>query len=353
MLLGSSAVIEDIRALQKAGLASLAFFYCDFREDQKRDRRGLLSSLLIQLGKQSVAYSDKLFSFYEAHHCGSQHASDNELLGCLKDMLNHPGQPTVHIIIDALDECPKTADLSHPREKVLKLVKELVDLRIPNLRICVTSRPEADIIAALGHLAYYSVSLEDEGGQVKDIVRYVENFVNTDSEMQEWKNTDKQLVIDVLSKKAGGMSVIHVPLLLISLIHMSNVGSVGSPVSSTISAGVFHEQKIFGVLWMNYQRRWMRPTPALWKELTRKSGNMRTFFFSVSQWLPVHFVSTSSHNFSRSSLRPNRHPHFWPTGVQKTRHALCYPCAPVCLPLSSSRMATKLCNLHIFQCRST
>ena len=205
MLLDSSAVIEDVRALQKAGLASIAFFYCDFREDQKRDRRGLLSSLLVQLGEQSDVYSAILFDFYVAHGRGSQHASDSELLGCLKEMLKLPDQATVHIIIDALDECPTTAGLLHPREKVLNLVKELVDLQIPNLRICVTSRPEADIIAALGHLAYRSVSLEGEGGQVEDIAKYVENFVNTDSEMRGWKDTDKQIVVDLLSKKAGGM----------------------------------------------------------------------------------------------------------------------------------------------------
>ena len=205
ILLGSSAVIEDIRALQKAGLASLAFFYCDFRDDQKKDRRGLLSSLLVQLGEQLDAYSAILSDFYEAHGRGSQHASDSELLGCLEDMLKFPGQATVYIIIDALDECPTTTGSPDPREKVLSLVKGLVDLKISNLRICVTSRPEADIIAVLGHLAYRSVSLEAEGGQVKDIVEYVKNFVNTDSEMQGWKDTNKQMVIDVLSKKANGM----------------------------------------------------------------------------------------------------------------------------------------------------
>ena len=283
MLLGSSTVIEDIRALQKAGLATLAFFYCDFREDHKKDLRGLLSSLLAQLGERSDAYSAKLSGFYEAHGHGSQHPSDSELLGCLKDMLKLPGQATVHIIIDALDECPRTVGLLRPREKVLNLVKELADLQISNLRICVTSRPEADIESILGPLAFRCVSLEGESGQVKDIAKYVENFVNTNTDMREWKNTDKQMVIDVLSKKAGGMLVIHVPLLLISFIHTFNVGSVGSPVSSTISASVFHGQKIFGTLCLNCRRRSMRPTPALWKESTRKSGNMRTSSFNVSQ----------------------------------------------------------------------
>jgi hypothetical protein len=42
MRLTSSAIIEDICALQKSGLASLAFFYFDFREDQKKNLRGLL-----------------------------------------------------------------------------------------------------------------------------------------------------------------------------------------------------------------------------------------------------------------------------------------------------------------------
>src|ERR1700761_6906622 len=106
MLLASSAIIEDIRVLQKSGLASLAFFYCDFREDRKKDKSGLLSSLLIQLSEQSDTYSAILSEFYEAHDDGSQHASDTELLACLKDMLKVPGQATVYIIIDALDECP-------------------------------------------------------------------------------------------------------------------------------------------------------------------------------------------------------------------------------------------------------
>lgn len=40
--------------MRKAGLASLAFFYCDFKDDKKKDRRvnGLLSSLLVQLCHQ-------------------------------------------------------------------------------------------------------------------------------------------------------------------------------------------------------------------------------------------------------------------------------------------------------------
>ena len=127
MLLISSSTIEDIRTLQKSGLASLAFFYCDFRDDQKKNLRGLISSLLVQLGGQSDSYSTVLSDLYVTHDRGSQHASDSKLTDCLKDMLNLPGQATVHIVIDALDECPLTTGSHFPREEVLKIIEGLVE----------------------------------------------------------------------------------------------------------------------------------------------------------------------------------------------------------------------------------
>jgi len=48
-MLASSTIIQEIKALQKSGLASLAFHYHDFREKQKKELRGLLSSVLFQL----------------------------------------------------------------------------------------------------------------------------------------------------------------------------------------------------------------------------------------------------------------------------------------------------------------
>jgi hypothetical protein len=200
MLLTSSAIIEDIRTLQKSGLASVAFFYCDFRDDQKKDRRGLLSSLLVQLGEQSDAYSAILSKFYEAHRRGSQHASDSELTACLKDTLRLPGQATVYIIVDALDECPSTTGIPTPREKALKLVEDLVDLHVPHLRICVTSRPEADIVPVLDPLAFPSVSLHAANGQIQDIAEYIKFQVRTDSKVRAWRAADKELVIDELTK---------------------------------------------------------------------------------------------------------------------------------------------------------
>ena len=189
----------------EVGLASLAFFYCDFREDQKRNRRGLLSSLLVQLCRQFDAYHDFLFEFYSAHDNGSQHASDSELAECLKNMLALPNQATAYIVIDALDECPITTGLSSPREEILFIVQDLVKFQVPKMRICVTSRLEVDIELLLTPLAFRSVSLHGEDGQVRDIEEYVKFVVSTDRDMQKWRKEDKDLVIQVLTSKAGGM----------------------------------------------------------------------------------------------------------------------------------------------------
>src|SRR5260221_5918599 len=207
----SSSIIQDIQSICVSGQASLAFFYCDFREDQKKDGRGLLSSLLVQLCGQSDAYYGALFKFYEEHDKGSRYASDSELTQCLKYVLELQEQVTVYVIIDALDECETTdrsTDLPSPREQVLKLVKELVESQIPNLRICVTSRPEADIepvLHRLHPLALSSVSLHGENGQVQDIAEYVKFFVYTDPKMQKWREEERKHVVEVLTRKADGM----------------------------------------------------------------------------------------------------------------------------------------------------
>jgi hypothetical protein len=121
------------------------------------------------------------------------------------EIVKLPGQAPVYLIVDALDECPNTSALPSPREKVLNVFEELIDLQLPNLRICVTSRPETDIKVLLEPLSFCSVSLHDEIGQMEDIENYIKSAVNKDPRNRRWKTEDKQLVIDVIIKKADGM----------------------------------------------------------------------------------------------------------------------------------------------------
>ena len=74
-----------------------------------------------------------------------------------------------------------------------------------NLRLCVTSRPEAEIEPVLGPLALRSISLHGQCGQAQDIADYIKFVVNSDSNLVSWGSADKELVIKVLTRKADGM----------------------------------------------------------------------------------------------------------------------------------------------------
>jgi hypothetical protein len=201
----SSSIIQDIMALRDSGGASMAYFYFDFRDVDQQKLRDLLRSIIIQLSARSDPRCDVLSRLYSDRDRGLEKPSDQAMIECLKEMLALEAQRPTYIIMDAVDECPITSSIPSPREEVLELVKDLVGLQFPNLRICVTSRPELDIQATLEPLASCPVSLHDESGQKQDIIGYVRSFVHSDRRMQRWRDEDKDLVIKTLSEKAGGM----------------------------------------------------------------------------------------------------------------------------------------------------
>jgi hypothetical protein len=191
----------------EAGSAILAYFYFDFRDLKKQTCHDLLLSLISQLSTHSSPCCDILHRVYKTHEIGARQPSDDTLKGCLKEMLRRLGQGPIFIVLDALDECPDLFGIPSPRDEVLQLVKELVDLGVQELHICTTSRPEVDIRAVLEPLAFHSVSLHDESGQTTDIADYIRNVVNSSpsTAMRRWRVDDKNLVIETLTERADGM----------------------------------------------------------------------------------------------------------------------------------------------------
>jgi len=183
----------------------MAYFYFDFRDDDKQKLQNLLPSLLIQLSARSDPCHDILSKLYFSHDRGERNPSDRALVECLKEMLVLEPRGPTYIIMDALDECPITSTIPSPREEVLELVNELISLRLPDLHLFVTSRPEHNIQMVLECLTKNHVSLHDESGQQEDIANYVSTFVRSDGRMGRWRQEDKELVIKTLSEKADGM----------------------------------------------------------------------------------------------------------------------------------------------------
>ena len=206
----SSSIVQDLMIACEAGSAVgpvMAYFYFNSRDLNKQTSHDLLRSLVHQLSNRSSRGGDLLHHIYKTHENGARQPSDDSLKEYLKETLRLPGQGPIFIILDALDECPKSPGIPSPRNEVLQLVKELVDLHLGRLHICVTSRPEVDIQAVLEPLASHSVSLHDESGQKTDIADYVQSIVSSSpsTAMGAWREEDKRLVIDSLTERADGM----------------------------------------------------------------------------------------------------------------------------------------------------
>ena len=184
--------------------ARVAYFYFDFRHQAKQSIYGLLSSLLVQLAAQSNPYHSILSRLKKDNRIRMWQWGEYPLRQCLKDMLTLPKQPPVYIILDALDECP-VSGIPSPREYVLRLIKELVDLQIHNLRICATSRPDVYINADLERPSFHHVWIDTRREHANDIAIYIRSICESDSIMKHWEYDCRERVVDTLIRKNNGM----------------------------------------------------------------------------------------------------------------------------------------------------
>jgi hypothetical protein len=191
--------------MHAAGLATMAYYYFDFRDVKKQDCYGLLSSLISQLSAESDSCYNILSRLYSDNGRGIRKPDIDALKECLTEMLRLPGQGPIYIVVDGLDECPNFPGMPSARDEVLQLIEELVDLKLPNLHLCAASRPEMDIRIVLEPLTTLKILLHDERGQKEDIIKYIESVVRSNRTIRRWTEEDKLLVVNTLSDKSDGM----------------------------------------------------------------------------------------------------------------------------------------------------
>ncbi|KAI0258440.1 hypothetical protein BC834DRAFT_835631, partial [Gloeopeniophorella convolvens] len=198
-----STIVEHVQHLRRIGLATSAYFYCDFQDSKKQTFDSILRSVLLQLCEQSNAFSEilsRLCTLYDS----SLVPTDDELELCLNRMLELPKEAPKYIIVDALDECSNSG--SQPRRgEILRFLRRLSGYNYPDVYICVTSRPEADIESILRPLACSCINLEKEMGQAHGISKYIQESIENHPGMQEWAAETKDLVVKTLTRNADGM----------------------------------------------------------------------------------------------------------------------------------------------------
>jgi hypothetical protein len=185
----------------------IAYYYIDSKDPAKCDLRGLLASLLTQLGDNSGLYLNAISQLHRENQYGSEQPSEETLARLLKGLLDLQAQNSIYIIIDGVDNCSntETTGTKSARKKVLEFLEDLVRSKHSHLYICITSSPVKDMQRTLKLLAPSTrrVVLHEEDGQMEDIKLYISHVVQKD--MQTWPAKDRDLIVETLSERAGGM----------------------------------------------------------------------------------------------------------------------------------------------------
>jgi hypothetical protein len=186
----------------------IARYHFDSEKPDKRNLRGLLTSLVTQLRENSERHPEFMATLYTKCRDGSDPPSEAELTQLLThSLVEHQAQSPIYIFIDGVDHCMETDSTDSPRKKVLKFLEDLVRSRHSKLYICITSSQEEDMKKSLNQMVAGALSrlvmLHDQGEQKKDVKTYIGSFVR--SHMQTLPKKDKDDLINKLSDRAGGM----------------------------------------------------------------------------------------------------------------------------------------------------
>ncbi|KAJ7067349.1 ankyrin repeat-containing domain protein [Mycena amicta] len=185
----SSTIINTLRSRAEP----IAFFYFDTNNSGQRTVKQLLSSLVIQISLKAP-HSDKSLHALWSSYANGEHLPSNSALisDALIPILGEFTQP-VYIVLDALDECSE-------HDKLLDAVKHILDAKLANVHLLLTSRPE---IPQGTDLAKQAVSVSLDGCVDQDIEAYVtEILAKLDG---DWLQERKDQIKAGLLERGGGM----------------------------------------------------------------------------------------------------------------------------------------------------
>lgn len=171
---------------------AIAYFYFDFRNQEKQAHEILIKSLIVQLSTQFASLPGALANLYSHSQGGACQPSLDSLIITIRDMMK--GFQGVYVILDALDECSDRAEL-------LEFIAGMVGWRLGHVHILVTSRRERDLEAGLEPHVSGQINLQ-EAPVDADIQVYIHE------RLQKWKKWPVKVLAEIeatLMEGAHGM----------------------------------------------------------------------------------------------------------------------------------------------------
>jgi hypothetical protein len=194
----TSTILEDVLQQSDDGKVVVYFFF-DFNDVQKQNPELMLRSLTCQLLQQSVNIPASLDTLFSSCDSGQRQPSLHAILEVMQQMMQEFSD--IYIVLDALDECSKRAEL-------LEILEMIAAWHVQNLHVLLTSRRERDIENSLDtfvdsqNIVCLQSALVD-----RDIQKYIRQRLYNDRNLTKWRNDAivRQEIETALTKGAHGM----------------------------------------------------------------------------------------------------------------------------------------------------
>lgn len=192
-LIQSATIIEHLK--HNCGEADgLAYFYFNFRKGTPGDSQTCLRSLIAQLSQRGGDVPVVVWKLFERHLVDDELFDIFELVEVLLSLTRR--QRRTFVIVEALDEASGRADM-------LSILKIMIEKKLENLHLLVSSRLELDIKECLEPIITASIGL---GGQTlnDDVSYYIQRRIQDDPKMRKWEESLKREVETSLVSMADG-----------------------------------------------------------------------------------------------------------------------------------------------------
>ncbi|KAL0260232.1 hypothetical protein SLS55_003916 [Diplodia seriata] len=154
-----ASVLIDEMMRQSTPEKAIAYFYCDYKDEQRQQLPNILGAIACQLARQDESQRNfaLLQDYYTACHPPDKPPSAPKasiLVGLIQDMRNSFDE--VSIVVDALDEC------GNNRTEVMESLAGLNDGTLSNIRTAFFSRDELDIRIILEDSMHIPIAAHSE-----------------------------------------------------------------------------------------------------------------------------------------------------------------------------------------------
>jgi len=157
----AAIAIEHLLKLVQSTSHGVAYVYCNYKAREEQDASRMLAAILKQLVQARPSLVGPVERLHKQHADRGTRPSADEVICALRDVIAH--YATVHIIVDALDECQ---DSDGARRQFLVKLRDLQTGR--DIRLMATSRIIPEIVDAFNKALKLEVQASKE-----DVKRFV------------------------------------------------------------------------------------------------------------------------------------------------------------------------------------